>query len=296
MSQDWTRRKLVGGIALAAPLVSSLAKAATNAPVATQTPPVLASPVLTATELRRWRVPEANQAAAVDSAHFYGIGNRTLVKHRKSDGVRVAEWRGAEDGPIVHFNAGYVDRQRLVLAHSNFSQLPMASSLETYDTATMQPVATHSFGIRLGSLTWAVRHRGFWWACFANYNDKGTTPGFDQRWTHFGQFDDAWQLRQSWLFPPKIIATWGESSCSGGDWGDDGLLYITGHDAPELYALRLPRQGVVLDHVATIAVPFEGQGWAWDRSVRRERIIYGISRQLKDVVVARIPALPRALL
>lgn len=290
MPQDWSRRRLLQGAVIAAPLLASARAAAAGAASASAT-----VPALTATELRRWRVPEANQAAAVDAAHFYGIGNRTLVKHRKSDGVRVAEWRGARDGAIVHFNAGYVEDDRLVLAHSNFPQLPMASSLETYDTATLQPVATHSFGIRLGSLTWAVRHRGYWWACFANYNDSGTTPGFDQRWTHLGQFDDAWQMRQSWLFPQRVVETWGDSSCSGGDWGDDGLLYVTGHDAPELYVLRLPRQGVVLEYVTTIAVPFEGQGWAWDRSARGKRVIYGISRQQQDVVVARVPELPGSM-
>ena len=250
---------------------------------------------LTATELRRWQIPEANQAAAVDGEHFYGIGNRTLVKHRKSDGVRVAEWRDGADGAIVHFNAGYVAKNRLILAHSNFPELPMASSLETFDTKTMQPVETHSFGIRLGSLTWAVRHRGFWWACFANYNDKGTTPGFDQRWTYVGQFDDAWHMRQSWLFPQAVVATWGVSSSSGGDWGEDGLLYVTGHDAAELYVLRLPKQGVVLEFVTKIAVPFEGQGWAWDKNARGERIIYGISRQRREVVVAKIPEVPQSL-
>jgi hypothetical protein len=225
----------------------------------------------------------------------YGIGNRTLVKHRKSDGARVGEWRGSPDGPIVHFNAGFVEGRRLVLAHSNFPQLPMASSLETFDTATMQPVASHSFGIRLGSLTWAVRHRGFWWACFANYNDNGTTPGFDQRWTCLGQFDDRWRMLQSWVFPSEFVATWGRSSCSGGDWGEDGLLYVTGHDDPELHVLRLPRLGVVLEHVGRIAVPIEGQGWAWDRSLRGARVIYGISRQKREIVAARIPPLPRAL-
>lgn len=291
MPQAWTRRNFLEYAALAVPIVSTFGTDAKAASSARLTAPAS----LTATELRRWRVPEANQAAAVDGSHFYGIGNRTLVKHRKSDGVRVAEWRDGTDGAIVHFNAGYVANNRLVLAHSNFPQLPMASSLETFDTATMQPIATHSFGIRLGSLTWAVRHLGFWWACFANYNDKGTTPGFDQRWTYLGQFDDDWQMRQSWLFPQEVVATWGESSSSGGAWGEDGLLYVTGHDAPELYVLRLPKQGVVLDYVTKIAVPFEGQGWAWDTSARGERIIYGISRQRQDVVVARIPPLPPGL-
>jgi hypothetical protein len=287
MTHHPTRRHILEGAAMALPMAAGFGLPAIVA--------ASDATVLTATELQRWQIPEANQAAAVDATHFYGIGNRTLVKHRKSDGVRVGEWRGERDGPIVHFNAGYVDKRRLVLAHSNFSGLPMASSLETFDTQTMQPIATHSFGIRLGSLTWAVRHSGFWWACFANYNDSGTTPGFDQRWTYAGQFDDKWQMLQSWIFPPQVVATWGKSSCSGGDWGDDGLLYVTGHDAPELYVLRLPKLGIALEYVATINVPFEGQGWAWDRSARGQRVIYGISRQRREVVVAQIPELPRTL-
>ena len=44
----------------------------------------------------------------------------------------------------------------------------------------------------------------------------------------------------------------------------------------------------------TIAVPFEGQSWAWDRSDRR--VIYGIIRRTGEVVVARIPTLPTQLL
>ena len=54
--------------------------------------------------------------------------------------------------------------------------------------------------------------------------------------------------------------------------------------------LRLPRQGgVTLEHVTTIDVPFEGQGWAWDRSARGQRVIYGISRAKKEIIAARIP-------
>jgi hypothetical protein len=251
---------------------------------------------LVATELARWPVRGANQGVAVDAAHFYGIGNFAIVKHRKDTGAPVAEWLGLKGGPIVHLNGGHVSGDRLIIAHSNFPQLPMASSLEFHDTATLAPVATLSLGIRLGSLTWAERRDGFWWACFANYNDKGTTPGFDQRWTHVGRFDDNWQMLESWQFPPQVIATWGQSACSGGSWGDDGLLYVTGHDEDELYVLRLPRQGMVLDYVTTIDVPFEGQSWAWDRSAAGERLIYGISRARHEVIVARIPPVPAELL
>ena len=258
--------------------------------------PTLTSQPLQARELARWTVLEANQGVAVDADFFYGIGNFSLVKHRKDTGERVAEHIGLKGGPIVHYNGGHVVDERLILAHSNFPQLPMASSLEIHDTRTLELVESRSLGIRLGSLTYAERRDGFWWACFANYNDAGTTPGFDQRWTYYGKFNDDWQLVESWIFPPEVVAVWGRSSSSGGSWGDDGLLYVTGHDEPELYVLRLPKTGVALEYVTTIHVPFEGQSWAWDRSAAPRRIIYGISRRAKDVIVAEIPAVPAELL
>jgi len=43
-------------------------------------------------------------------------------------------------------------------------------------------------------------------------------------------------------------------------------------------------------------VPFEGQSWAWDRGAAPQRVIYGISRKAKQVVVAEIPAVPSAVL
>jgi hypothetical protein len=258
--------------------------------------PTLARHGLVATELARWPVRGANQGVAVDSEFFYGIGNFVITKHRKSTGERVAEWVGQKGGPIIHLNGGYVSDGKLILAHSNFPQLPMASSLEIHDTATLAHVATRSLGIRLGSLTWAEPRDGFWWACFANYNAQGTTPGFDNRWTFLGKFDDKWQMLESWLFPPQMIAAWGKNSSSGGSWGDDGLLYVTGHDEKELYVVRLPQSGVTLDYVTTIEVPFEGQSWAWDRSASGERIIYGISRARHEVIVARIPPVPPELM
>jgi len=40
-------------------------------------------------------------------------------------------------------------------------------------------------------------------------------------------------------------------SPSGGRWGSDGFLYVTGHDLLEMYVLKLPIAGgrlVCLDH------------------------------------------------
>ena len=249
---------------------------------------------LVAEELRRWKPRGANQGVAVDAHHYYGIGNYVVGKYDKTTGARVAEWVGLRGGATVHLNGGLIQDGQLVLAHSNFPQLPMASSLEYFDPATVQPVKSLSLGIRHGSLTWAEKKAGFWWACFAHYNDQGTAPGSDNRSTLVGKFNDTWQLLESWIFPPQVIASWGKSSCSGGSWGDDGLLYTTGHDEKKLYVLRVPKMGVTLDYVTTIDVPFEGQSWAWDRS--DPRVIYGIIRRTGEVVVARIPTVPTHLL
>lgn len=248
---------------------------------------------LVAEEVRRWKPRGANQGVAVDAKHFYGIGNYVVGKYDKVSGERVAEWVGLRGGATVHLNGGLIQDGQLVLAHSNFPQLPMASSLEYFDPASVRPVKSVSLGIRHGSLTWAEKKDGFWWACFAHYNDQGTAPGTDNRSTMVGKFDENWQLLESWLFPPQVVASWGKSSCSGGSWGDDGLLYTTGHDASELYVLRLPKMGVTLEYVTMIKVPFEGQSWAWDRTDRR--VIYGIIRRTGEVVVAKIPELPAVL-
>lgn len=259
--------------------------------------PELTKHGLEASEIGRWTVFEAYQGVAVDAEYFYGIGNFVLVKHRKDTGERVAERIGRRGGPIIHYNGGHVADGQLILAHQNFPRVPMTSSLEIHDTADLSLIRSHSLGIRFGSMTWAERRDGFWWACFANYSANGGIPGFDNSWTYFGKFDDNWQMLESWTFPPQVIATWHNSSSSGGSWGDDGLLYVTGHDEPELYVMRLPTQGgSVLEYVTTIDVPFEGQSWSWDRSAAPRRVIYGISRRAKDIVIAEIPAVPAGLL
>lgn len=267
--------------------------AAPAAPSAAVPKPELAKHGLVAEEIRRWKPRGANQGVAVDAAHFYGIGNMLVGKYDKRTGERVAEWTSPRGGPIVHFNWGLVENGVLLLAHSNYPQMPMASSLEWFDTATLQPIKTLSLGVRHGSLTWAEKKDGYWWACFAQYSGQNATPGLDNRWTILGKFDDQWQMIESWLFPPQIVASWGASSCSGGSFGDDGLLYVTGHDAKELYVLRVPKLGVTLEYITAINVPFEGQAWAWDRS--EKRVVYGITRTSQEVVVAKIPELPAEL-
>ena len=77
-------------------------------------------------------------------------------------------------------------------------------------------------------------------------------------------------------------------SCSGGAFGDDGLLYVTGHDRPEMYPLRVPTEGgAILDYVATLSIPVEGQAIAWDPHLKRT--MWGVNRATRQVVAFQVP-------
>lgn len=256
--------------------------------------PVLAKHGLVAEEIGRWPVRGAGQGVAVDGRYFYGIGNFMIARHDKRTGERLNEWIGLRGGAIRHINSAVVQDGMLICSHSNFPDVPMASSVEFFDPETLQPRKTVSLGIQIGSLTWAEKRDGVWWACFANYDETGGTPGRDHRYTLLGKFDEQWRMLESWTFPPQVLAAFKPMSSSGGSWGDDGLLYVGGHDAKELYVLRLPAIGHTLEYVTTIDVPFEGQGWAWDRS--EKRVLYAISRPRREVVVVRVPEIPDELL
>jgi hypothetical protein len=237
-------------------------------------------------EVRRIRSDRARQAPAADTAHVYAIDNRAIAKHDKRTGELVDSWEGDDDGPIIHLNSGIVLDGRLYAAHSNYPGLPMVSSIEVFDVETMEHVDTHSFGIHQGSATWVDRHDGSWWVAFANYGGRGGQPGRDPSWTTVERFDDEWRVTGGWIFPDEVVGTFENMSNSGGAWGPDGHLYVTGHDAPMLFEMRLPLAGSVLELVQAIPATAEGQGIAWDPV--EAGTLYTILRSRREIVVSRM--------
>lgn len=270
------------GVALLSPFPLLCATAMAQGPAA-------ASPVtapLKAEEVRRFTAPEARQGVAVDTRHFYAIANSRIGKYDKRSGRKLGEWVG--DGVrIAHLNSCIVERTELICANSNYPRVPMASSVEIFDPRTMTHLRSVPLGSAYGSLTWVERHKGQWWAGFANYDGKGGEPGRDHRFTQIVSFDDQWRRTGGYALPATVLQRLAPSSNSGGSWGDDGLLYLTGHDAQEIYTLRQPGQGPVLEHITTITAPLDGQAWAWDRAMRR--VLYGITRRKGEVIVMRVP-------
>jgi hypothetical protein len=279
--------------------------------------PIPESTKLTFTEVARFDIPAANQGVAVDEHFFYAVDNQVITKHDKVTGKEVARWEWAGDpakNPIIHLDGGTVIDGKLYGAHSNYSEWPMTSSIEVWDVNTMTHIGTHSFGIQFGSCTWVDWYNGSWWVCFANYdakkahpdpNDPGSynvAPGLEstrksvqapygyKRNTLIVQYTPDWQFVEAWTLPPEILMNehTGDMSTSGGSWGPDGYLYITGHDPSEIHRCKLPEAGSVLvlvdtiplrktDSPKTIAdVSIRGQGIAWDRS--RDIYLYGIIR------------------
>jgi hypothetical protein len=241
-------------------------------------------------ETRRYAAPSARQAVAVGEKHFYSIGNHWIEKYEKSSGYLIGEWRGADDGPIVHLNSGILIDGELWCAHSNYPGVPMASSIERFDARTLEHVGSHSFGILQGSATWVDRHDGAFWVAFAHYGamgggggKKGGEPGKGPEWTSLVRFDDDWRRTGGWVYPKELVLRFAPSSNSGGVFGPDGLLYVTGHDHNEVYVLRLPRAGSVLEWVSTLPAPFVGQGISLDES--DPGALWGIIKQSRDVVV-----------
>lgn len=234
--------------------------------------------------------PEAGQGVAAGPAHVYAIDNAEIGKYDKSSGRRVAHWQG-DRALFPHINSCAVVKARLVCAASNYPQVPMASSVEIFDATTLRHIRTHSLGRMFGSLTVLDWHDGVWWAVFANYDDRGGEPGRDHRFTTLVKMDAAFRPLESWLFPDAVLERFAPKSASGAAWGDDGLLYVSGHDRPEIYALRLPEAGTRLELVATLPVPTPGQAIDWDPVATRT--LWSIDRKAAKMVSTPIPAIAR---
>jgi hypothetical protein len=240
--------------------------------------------------LRTYDAFDANQGVGVDRSHFYAVDNTSITKHSRETGAGLLQFAGAEGGPLIHMDSGAVHGGRLYAAHSNYNESPMESSVEVFDARTMEHVGSHSFGIDRGSLTWLDRHDGYWWAAFANYDRvfDGEVYG-DTDNTQVVKMNDRFEVVAGYTIPTEILDRFRPMSNSGGSWGPDGRLWITGHDLGEAYVMEPPRAGSELRWIATVRLPgVEGQGIAWDLSGRRPTL-WAIKRSTKQVLQFEVP-------
>lgn len=240
----------------------------------------------TAVSLRKFTVPEADQGVAVDEKYFYAIDNYEIGKYDKKTGERVGHWKGDEGGPIIHLNSGIVIDGKLYCAHSNYPGIPMVGSIEIWDTETMEHIGNHSFGIYAGSTTWVDFVDGYWYVAFVHYGKFTIELDTDPRWSTLIKFDKDWQQVEAWVYPPEVMKRFSPYSNSGGAFGPDGLIYATGHDLGEVYVLKLPKAGSVLEYVETFTVDSEGQGIAWDKS--EPWVLYVMRRHDLQIIPTKV--------
>jgi hypothetical protein len=234
--------------------------------------------------IRRYPAPEARQAVAVDATHFYAIDNRRIGKYEKASGEKIASWQGPEGGPFIHLNSGVVIDGRLYCAHSNYPGVPMVSSIEVWETATLRHVQTIPVGTGRGSATWLDRHDDAWWVMYAHYPPPNGEPGKGPEYSVLVRYDTGWRETGSWAFPKSVVARWDGMSSSGGVWGAAGTLITAGHHAPELHVLQLPAAGATLVLEAIVPVESEGQGIALDPSDPAR--FWSIQRRTAEVLVS----------
>lgn len=270
------------------------ASAAGSPPVAPAATATVAAepPVFTATLARSYDTFDAHQGVAVDRDYFYVVNNRSITKHDKATGKPLLQFVSEDSGPIIHMDSAAVVGSKLYVATSDYDSAPMTSSIEVFDTRTMRHVDTFSFGIYRGSLTWLDRYDGAWWGGFANYDEvpDGTTQPYGQTInTQIVKLDNNFQVVEAWTIPNEILDRFKPMSNSGGSWGPDGRLWITGHDLDEAYVMKLPAAGSDLQWVATVRLPsVEGQAIAWDRSSKKPTL-WAIKRSTSQALSFTIP-------
>ncbi len=237
-------------------------------------------------ELERFKAPEARQGVAVDSNFIYVIGNHEIGKYDRESKKLVDRWACEEGKPLIHLNAGLVREGKLICAHSNYPLVPMMSSVETWDAETLEHIDSVSLGHREGSLTWFDWKDGFFYMNFAHYANRAQEQGKGPEWTQLVKFDDKGNRRESWVYPPELVEKFGKYSSSGGAFGPDGRLYITGHDNKELYVVSFPAGGSYMVWEDTTPFPSEGQAFVFDPE--DPTLIFSIIKREREVIIGRL--------
>jgi hypothetical protein len=218
---------------------------------------------------------KASQGVAVDGKYFYAISNTSITKHSKETGAQITTWESNPKDPaqahFKHMNSGTVIDGKLYCAHSRFPIAPNENTIEVFDVDGEN--LEHESTIRMpgdhGSLTWIDRKNDTWWMGYAVYGkpENRKTKLVKYRFEN-GKFIE----QQNWFFPEETVAKWGTMSCSGGSWGPDGNLYVTGHDNAEVYVLEIDSTDA-LHYLRTEPVAgIFGQAIAWDRSAEKHTL------------------------
>lgn len=223
-------------------------------------------------EVSRLESVYAIQAAATHGKFVFAIDSRSVAKYDRTTGKLL----GHSQGDAIHLNSGFVWKNKILCAHSNYPSIPEQSQVMELDPSTMALTRWREFGDYGGSLTWIVRRGNRWLCNFAKYGDQNKD-------SFLVEFDNRFKEKRRWSYPSELIDKLGKYSLSGGVWFR-GELLVTGHDAEEVYALSFPRTGPILEYVETRGIAFTGQGFAVDKASKG---LVGISRAQRNIIFVK---------
>lgn len=228
-------------------------------------------------EVSRYEAPNASQAVAVDSLYFYTISNSIIIKRLKTTGEVVAKWKG----PLKHLNSGAVINGKLYCANTNYPRVPMASSIEIFDCATLRHLSSHSFGHYIGSLTWIDRIEDDYLLMFVHYENEAMERQKGVAYSTLIRTDKEFRRKAGWTLPLSLTEHLKPTSISGGTVLPDGRLLLSPHHFEEVFVFDFPKFGYELEWIETISVPFQGQGIAFDHS---SNSVWGMRRDTREVI------------
>lgn len=215
-------------------------------------------------KIAQFEIPHARQAIAVNNDFLFGIDDAAVGKYDKKTGVLVASWSAPAESHVQHLNSGIILDEKLLAAHSNYPDFPIENSIESWSPESLEHVGTRKISGRYGYAVWVDWHGRSWWVAFAHYEKTRPMTGFGSEKTTLVRFDDDWNELDSWVYPSTLIDRMAPKSNSGGAWGPHGVLFLTGHDAAELYAVIPERAKGELTLLDVLPVDNAGQGIAWD--------------------------------
>lgn len=274
VGQVWNLKAAL--LALATAVTGSSASAESDAPSLHYLPPVTA-----------FTAEEARQGAASDGEAVYVVDNSAIGKYAIGSGTKIASFRGDPER-FPHLNSCTLAQGSLVCASSNYPAVPHRGTVEFFDSQTLEHTGSRAMPDNPGSLTALDRHDGHWWAVFANYDAKGGLAGRDHRHTVFARLADDFSVERHYRLPETVLSRIAPKSISGSGWSEGGCLFLTGHDKPEVYVMRLPEEGETLVHVDTLATATFGQ--AIDIDPARPGLLWSVDRRTRRVVASVLPA------
>lgn len=232
-------------------------------------------------------IPDAHKGIAAGRDFFYVINTNSISKHSTKTGELIKRVDFSNHPRIKNMNGAVVVRNNLYVTNSPATVKHRQNTIEVFNRDLVYLYHINVTG-NTGALTWIDYHNGKWWGCFAHYDDMvrytvlvefyHPNPDLEYEDTIHSKDLVNWHVKDRWFFPHKVNEHFLPYSCTGGSFGPDGKLYVTGH-RNEIYVLDFhPKAEIMgLDYIKETDINVSV-------SIDKERgILFGINKDNKTV-------------